>query len=129
MEPPAPRLRTLHLVLIAVIVASLPCYCAGLIAIRRAPGEPTPTAAVSPTPSATAPLVAPSATLIPGPTLTPSITPTAAGLHPLDQYADWNPVPDQHVDSHFHRHAGPHLTPTPTDTPVPTDTPTPETTG
>jgi len=104
MEPSTQRPRPLYLVLVAIVLATLPCYCAGLIAIRRAPGEATPTPVVTPTLTASVSPALPSETPIPGPTLTPSITQTLLVFTPST------------------------ATPSPTQTPVPTDTPMPTST-
>ncbi|MCX6071336.1 MAG: hypothetical protein NTU91_10845, partial [Chloroflexi bacterium] len=121
METPSPRFRTLHLVLIAIIVASLPCYCAGLIAIRRAPGEVTPTAAISPAPLDTATPASPSDTPIPGPTLTPSITQTLLVFTPSTVTPTATPSPANTLTPTYTDTPVPTLTPTPTDTPAPSD--------
>jgi hypothetical protein len=107
--------RRLYGILIGIILVTIPCYCAGLVAIRRAPQHVTPTASIgptftqapfiaSPTPTSTAALTAtPTRTITPTPFVPPTPTPT------------FTPEPTK--------------TPTPTPTNTPTLTPTAAPTG
>ena len=79
MDPDS-RFRT-RFVLIAIILATLPCYCAGLVVVRvarnQSPRTPTPTATISPTWTMTSVFTpTPSQTPLPMPTNTPE-TPTS----------------------------------------------------
>src|SRR3972149_3062471 len=66
--------RTLYVFLGAIIVATIPCYCAGYVAIRNAPGEATAT------PSATATVPPPSPTVfVTFPATAPATETTAPG--------------------------------------------------
>ncbi|MBE0411142.1 MAG: hypothetical protein IBX69_15580, partial [Anaerolineales bacterium] len=74
---PAKRTR-LRYILIAITLATLPCYCVGLIAVRAA-GErtPIPTSTETPTVTSTPTITAsPTDTTTITPTLTPTDTPT-----------------------------------------------------
>lgn len=87
LNSPDRRIRT-RTILALVILATLPCYCIGLIMLRSAnnAAQITPTATFTISPSATQPLEIPVATTAvpptavltetPTPTWTPSITPT-----------------------------------------------------
>lgn len=118
--------RNVYFLLLGIILATIPCYCIGLVALATGPTQTSPTSTptlslfqtitpvmeptimVSPTPSATAtpsPSRTPTETLVPTPTQSfPTVVPTVTPL-PTS-----NPVPDP-----------------PTETPVPTDTPSPPT--
>lgn len=105
---PLRRVRILHIVLVAIILATIPCYCLGIQVIRRAPviERPTTTATVSPsgipvTVSATA-----SRTPIP-PYVTRTYTPVPPFFTPFTPTMTFTPEPTATN------------TPTPTNTPIP----------
>ncbi len=135
--PSEPRAR-LRVILIIIILATIPCYCVGLVAIMVAPegggSEFTPTSTLSPTPTfnlsltpvlnTLTPSMTPTFTLTPTQTGTPTITPTnfiPPTWTPSDHaYANVNQYGNIHP-SYIHFHS----TSTPTETPVPpTLTPT-----
>ena len=117
--------RTLYVFLGAIIVATIPCYCAGYVAIRNAPGEatatPSATATVpppSPTVFITLPASAsPTETTAPGtasptfapPTATQTFTPFPTSTFTPTITDTWTPTPSE----------------TASNTPVPTATETP----
>lgn len=100
--------------LVAIILATIPCYCAGLAAVQRAPGTPSPTLEPSPTeapPTATPTEVPPSDTPTEGPTET--VTPTSTGFVPFTATPSYTPRPSDTPS------------PTQTDSPTPSETPVP----
>ncbi len=100
-----PRRQRRYAILVGIILITLPCYCAGWIAIRRAPEVsllPTETATSEPIVQTLTP--SPTVTITATITLTPTMTPT--GFVP-------SPSPTTTI------------TPTPTETPIPSDTPLP----
>ena len=110
LESLDPRRRRRYAILAGVVVATLPCYCAGWIAIRRAPE-------VSLLPTETPTTVAIIQTLIPSPTdtITPTITLTPSST-PTSFVPSPSPTPTETPTASD--------TPLPSDTPVPTNTPT-----
>ena len=115
LSDPDARLR-LRYTLILIIVATLPCYCLGLILVGFANqgGKEKPTATITPFPSFT-PL--PSATIFPTFTRFPTFTPTATvptGTPPPSPTPTLTPTVTE----------TPTITPTPTATPTSTATPT-----
>lgn len=97
------RIR-LRYILIIITLATLPCYCAGLIAVRAA-GDRTPT----PTPTET-PTVTPSPTITPSPTDIPTITMTITPTDTPTHTETASPTPTETAS------------PTATETPTPTET-------
>src|SRR5512146_1833625 len=78
LEPENPLARR-RLILIAIVLATIPCYCLGGIALMLAPqpGSVTPTATPTDTPTPTATgTTTPTITSSPSPTGTVSPTPT-----------------------------------------------------
>lgn len=122
-----PRTRTLYVVFISIILATLPCYLLGgvLLAMARpaAPFPPSPTPFPTLTPLALTPVVLPTFTVPFGPTetrlptptqwLPPTFTPTPTATHTATPSPTPSPTPTG--------------TPTPTSTPTDTPTPTPTT--
>ncbi|MFZ8844192.1 hypothetical protein [Thermoflexus sp.] len=122
-----PRTRTLYVVFISIILATLPCYLLGgvLLAMARpaAPFPPSPTPFPTLTPLALTPVVLPTFTVPFGPTetrlptptqwLPPTFTPTPTATHTATPSPTPSPPPTE--------------TPTPTSTPTDTPTPTPTT--
>jgi len=122
-----PRTRTLYVVFISIILATLPCYLLGgvLLAMARpaAPFPPSPTPFPTLTPLALTPVVLPTFTVPFGPTetrlptptqwLPPTFTPTPTATHTATPSPTPSPTPTE--------------TPTPTSTPTDTPTPTPTT--
>jgi len=107
------RANRRYALLLAVIAATLPCYCAGFIAIQRAPGRQTlmPTETMQSRSATPAP---PTSTFIlatPSQTLTPTRTPI--GFTPNTPTPSFTPRPSDTP------------TPTITETPTVTDTPLP----
>jgi len=122
-----PRTRTLYVVFISIILATLPCYLLGgvLLAMARpaAPFPPSPTPFPTLTPLALTPVVLPTFTVPFGPTetrlptptqwLPPTFTPTPTATHTATPSPTPSPTPTE--------------TPTPTSTPTDAPTPTPTT--
>jgi hypothetical protein len=109
---PLRRVRILHIVLVAIILATIPCYCLAVQVIRRAPviERPTVTATVSPsgipiTVEATA-----SRTPIP-PYVTRTHTPVPPFFTPFTPTMTFTPEPTA---------TNTPITPTATNTPDPT---------
>lgn len=102
------RLR-IRFVLIAIILATFPCYCAGLALVQLA-GQGTPTPAATYTPAWMKP-VTPTLPLLVFPTSTPPLLPPTLTLPPTG-----TPTSTSTPTS------TPTWTPTPTDTPLPTFT-------
>jgi len=143
-----PRTRTLYVVFISVILATLPCYVLGgvLLALARpavaVPGTPTPFILPTLTPLGLTPVggatptfpFGPTETRLPTPTQwipptftptftpTPSATPTATATPTLTPTPTSTPTATPTGTPTF----TPTASPTPTYTPIPpTDTPTP----
>ena len=121
--------RRTYTVLIGIIVLTLPCYCAGIVALMLAPGEgapPTLPAVLSPTPTETATVVDIPGTLTAIPTAT-RFTPTPLPSTP-DQFTtpttlpSATPTPTETPTSEPTATLLPTATDTPTETPMPTAT-------
>ncbi len=99
--------KPIYTVLIAIILATIPCYCLGFIALslRTSTGRPTPS------PTFTAEL-----------TLAPTETPHGVGGTSVPRTLE--PTPTQWYPPTFTPTPSPTLTPTPTETPSPTPTET-----
>ncbi|MGD8812845.1 MAG: hypothetical protein PVI78_00050 [Anaerolineales bacterium] len=108
------RIRRLHIVLIAITLATIPFYCWGIQTIRRAPLLVLPTTTPSQTPSHIPITTSPSPTRTPIPAyVTRTLTPLPPFFTPYTPTQTFTPEPT----------ATNTLTPTPTNTP--TETPTP----
>jgi hypothetical protein len=107
------RVRILHIVLVAIILATIPCYCLGVQVIRRAPvvERPTVTATVSPSGIPITAVATASRTPIP-PYVTRTYTPVPPFFTPYTPTTTFTPEPTATN------------TPTITLTPSPTLTPT-----
>jgi hypothetical protein len=117
-----PRTRTLYVVFISIILATLPCYLLGgvLLAMARpaAPFPPSPTPFPTLTPLALTPVVLPTFTVPFGPTETRLPTPTQ-WLPPT-----FTPTPSRTPTPTATHTATPSPTPSPTSTGTATATPT-----
>ena len=105
---PPRRIRRLHIILISITLATLPCYCLGIQTIRRAPPLVPPTTIPSLTPSRLP------VTFVPSPTGTPIpayVTRTPTPLPPF--FTPYTPTQTFTPE------------PTATNTPTPTKTPSP----
>jgi hypothetical protein len=109
--------QRIYYFLLAIILATIPCYCAGLAAIQRAPGTPSPTIEPSPTeapPTVTATAEPPTPTHTQGATETP--TATSTGFVPFTATPSYTPRPSDTPSP-----TGTH-SPTPSETPMPSPT-------
>jgi hypothetical protein len=105
----------LRYILIVITLVTLPCYCAGLIAVRAA-GERTSTPTATETPTVT-----PSATETPSPTDSPTITLTITSTHTPTFTETASPTPTET--------SSPTVTETETSTPTATMTASPTATS
>jgi hypothetical protein len=110
---PLRQVRILHIILVAVIVATIPCYCLGIQVIRRAPvvDRPTTTATVSPSGIPTTAVATASRTPIP-PYVTRTYTPVPPFFTPYTPTTTFTPEPTATNTPTFT------LTPSPTFTPT-----------